>query len=61
MNVVRNTGKDFSICTRASYEGLFGRSVPALREALNITEKQSIRDNMSSTQLTILELSEDLA
>ena len=56
-----NTGKDFSRCTRASYEGLFGRSVPALREALNITEKQSIRDNMSSTQLTILELSEDLA
>lgn len=55
------TGKDFSRCTRASYEGLFGRSVPALREALNITEKQSIRDNMSSTQLTILELSEDLA
>lgn len=55
------TGKDFSRCTKASYEGLFGRSVPALREALNITEKQSIRDNMSSTQLTILELSEDLA
>ena len=55
------TGKDFSRCTRASYEGLFGRSIPALREALNITEKQSIRDNMSSTQLTILELSEDLA
>lgn len=55
------TGKDFSRCTRASYEGLFGRSVPALRETLNITEKQSIRDNMSSTQLTILELSEDLA
>lgn len=55
------TGKDFSRCTRASYEGLFGRSVPALREALNITEKQSIRDNMKSTQLTILELSEDLA
>lgn len=55
------TGKDFSRCTRASYEGLFGRSVPALREALNITEKQSIRDNMNSTQLTILELSEDLA
>lgn len=55
------TGKDFSRCTIASYEGLFGRSVPALREALNITEKQSIRDNMSSTQLTILELSEDLA
>lgn len=55
------TGKNFSRCTRASYEGLFGRSVPALREALNITEKQSIRDNMNSTQLTILELSEDLA
>lgn len=55
------TGKDFSRCTRASYEGLFGRGVPALREALNITEKQSIRDNMNSTQLTILELSEDLA
>lgn len=55
------TGKDFSRCTKASYEGLFGRSVPALREALNITEKQSIRDNMSSTQLIILELSEDLA
>lgn len=55
------TGRDFSRCTRASYEGLFGRSVPALRDALQITEKQSIRDNMSSTQLTILELSEDLA
>ena len=53
--------EDFRRCTNASYEGLLGCKAPALRKALNITKKQSIRDNMSKTQLTALELSEDLA
>lgn len=55
------TSEGFRRCTNASYEGLLGCKAPALREALGITKKQSIRDNMSKTQLTALELSEDLA
>lgn len=55
------TSEGFRKCTNASYEGLLGCKAPALREALGITKKQSIRDNMSKTQLTALELSEDLA
>jgi len=55
------TGEGFRRCTNASYEGLLGCKAPALREALGITKKQSIRDNMNKTQLTALELSEDLA
>lgn len=55
------SSEGFRRCTNASYEGLLGCKAPALREALGITKKQSIRDNMSKTQLTALELSEDLA
>lgn len=51
------TSEGFRRCTNASYEGLLGCKAPALREALGITKKQSIRDNMSKTQLTALELS----
>lgn len=54
-------GDGFRRCTNASYEGLLGCKAPALRAALGITKKDSIRDNMSKTQLTALELSEDLA
>lgn len=55
------TSDGFRRCTNASYEGLLGCKAPALRSALGITKKQSIRDNMNKTQLTALELSEDLA
>ncbi len=55
------TSQGFRRCTNASYEGLLGCKAPALRTALGITKKQSIRDNMNKTQLTALELSEDLA
>lgn len=55
------TSEGFRRCTNASYEGLLGCKAPALRTALGITKKQSIRDSMSKTQLTALELSEDLA
>lgn len=54
-------GDGFRRCTNASYEGLLGCKAPALRKHLGIEKKDSIRDNMSKTQLTALELSEDLA
>lgn len=54
-------GDGFRRCTNASYEGLLGCKAPAFRTVLGITKKDSIRDNMSKTQLTALELSEDLA
>lgn len=54
-------GDGFRRCTNASYEGLLGCKAPSLRKHLGIEKKDSIRDNMSKTQLTALELSEDLA
>ncbi len=54
-------GKGFRECTNASYTGLFGMNAPAIRNALQIEKKDSIRDNLSKTQLLVLSLSESLA
>ena len=54
-------GKGFRECTNASYTGLFGMNAPAIRNALQIEKKDSIRDNLSKTQLLALSLSESLA
>ena len=54
-------GEGFRECTNASYTGLFGMNAPAIREGLGITKKESIRDNLSETQLLALSLSESLA
>lgn len=51
----------FRECTNASYTGLFGMNAPAIRSALNIEKKDSIRDNLDKTQLLALSLSESLA
>lgn len=51
----------FRECTNASYTGLFGMNAPAIRSALNIERKDSIRDNLDKTQLLALSLSESLA
>lgn len=54
-------GEGFRECTNASYTGLFGMNAPAIRNALQIDKKDSIRDNLSKTQLLALSLSESLA
>lgn len=54
-------GEDFRECTNASYTGLFGMTAPAIRNVLQIDKKDSIRDNLSKTQLLALSLSESLA
>ena len=54
-------GKGFRECTNASYTGLFGMNAPAIRNALQIEKKDSIRDNLSKTQLLAVSLSESLA
>ena len=43
----------FRECTNASYTGLFGMNAPAIRSALNIEKKDSIRDNLDKTQLCL--------
>lgn len=55
------SGKGYKECTNASYTGLFGRNAPAIRKALGIEKKDSIRDNLSRRQLLALSLAEDLA
>lgn len=54
-------GEGFRECTDASYTGLFGMTAPAIRNVLQIDKKDSIRDNLSKTQLLALSLSESLA
>ena len=54
-------GEGFRECTNASYTGLFGMNAPAIRKGLGITKNDSIRDNLSKTQLLALSLSESLA
>ncbi len=54
-------GEGFRECTNASYTGLFGMNAPAIRNVLQIDKKDSIRDNLSKTQLLALSLSESLA
>lgn len=54
-------GKGFRECTNAPYTGLFGMNAPAIRNALQIEKKDSIRDNLNKTQLLALSLSESLA
>ena len=54
-------GEGFRECTNASYTGLFGMNAPAIGDVLQIDKKDSIRDNLSKTQLLALSLSESLA
>ena len=51
----------FKNCTNAIYQPLFGGSTNVVREKKGLVKSQSIRDNLSSVELTAVSLSEQLA
>lgn len=55
------TGDGYKECTNAMYVALYGSPAKKIREAKNLPAKANIRENMSTTELAAISLSESLA
>ncbi len=54
-------GKDYARCTNAAYRSLFGAAASALKAQRKIPARRSLRDTMSSAELSYLAAAETLA
>jgi hypothetical protein len=54
-------GKDFARCTNAAYRSLFGAPASALKAQRKVPAKASLRDTMTSSELSFLAAAETLS
>lgn len=54
-------GKDYAICTNATYQGVFGFTAKALKAQKGLKKSASLRDNMSMSELAYIAASEALS